>query len=216
MTPVRALVLCDDQWHPAADVRRGLNALAEASFDFEFVANGHAWSAEQLKNFPLVVVAKTNHICATDQQPWLTRESQGAFRDFVRRGGGLFLIHGGTCYKDLPEMRGVTGGAFLRHPEPCPVTLEPKPGHALTVGVPGFTVSDEHYVVALDAGDADVFLHSRSEHGVQPAGWTRAEGAGRVCALTPGHNAAVWQHAEFQKLLRNGLNWLAPESPKSK
>jgi type 1 glutamine amidotransferase len=209
MTPLRALVLCADQWHPAADVRRGFYALAAARFDFTFVENGQEFSPEQLRDFPLVVVAKANHICATDQRPWLTKERQGAFRDFVRHGGGLFLIHGGNCYKDLPEMRGVTGGAFLSHPDQCPVTVEPKAGHALTTGVNSFTAQDEHYLMALDATDADVFLHTRSQHGVQPGGWTRSEGDGRVCALTLGHNPEVWLHPDFQKLLRNGLAWLA-------
>jgi type 1 glutamine amidotransferase len=44
---------------------------------------------------------------------------------------------------------------------------------------------------------------------VQPAGWTRAEGAGRVCVLTPGHNLEVWLHPEFQKLLLNACRWTA-------
>jgi type 1 glutamine amidotransferase len=160
-----------------------------------------------------VVVAKANHLCATDQTPWLTAEAQSAFRDFVRAGGGLLLVHAGTCYKDLPEMRAVTGGAFMSHPEPCLVGIEPKPGHPLTRGVNSFAVKDEHYVMALDATDADVFLNSRSEHGVQPAGWTRNEGDGRVYALTPGHNLEVWLNAEFQKLLSNALCWTAKINP---
>jgi uncharacterized protein len=205
----RTLVFCDDQWHPGADVQRGFATLAETPFDFEFVADGKRWTLDQLKNFSRVVVAKANHRCATDQAPWLTTETQGMFRDYVRNGGGLFLIHGGTCYKDLPEMRGVTGGAFLQHPEQCAVALEPKTGHPLTTRVNSFQACDEHYHVTLDVQDAEVFLHSRSAHGVQPAGWTRTEGRGRVCVLTPGHTAEVWSHPEFQKLLRNGLNWLA-------
>ena len=209
MTPLRALVLCADQWHPAADVRRGFDALAEAKFDFTFVENSRGFSLEQLRNFPLVIVAKANHICATDQRPWLTEESQGAFRDFVQHGGGLLLIHGGTCYKDLPEMRGVTGGAFLSHPDQCSVAIEPQIGHALTTGVNSFSAQDEHYLMTLDDAQADVFLRMGSRHGLQPAGWTRMEGGGRVCVLTPGHNVEVWLHSEFQKLLRNGLHWLA-------
>jgi type 1 glutamine amidotransferase len=205
----RTLVFCDDQWHPATDVQRGLEALGPSPFAFEFVANGGEWSSPQLNDFPVVIVAKANHLHANDQRPWLTEQTQGALRDFVRRGGGLFLLHGGTCYKDLPEMRGVTGGAFLRHPEQGPVTLEPLAAHPLTMGVSPFVITDEHYVMALDANDADVFLEARSEHGVQPAGWTRQESDGRVCVLTPGHSVAVWLHPEFQKLLRNGLNWLA-------
>ena len=203
------LVLCDDAWHPAAVIQRGLAALADARFNFEFVTHGAQWSATMMNEFPLVVVVKANHLCAMDQTPWLTLKTQSAFREFVQRGGGLLLLHAGTCYKDLPEMRGVTGGTFLSHPEQSPVTIEPKAGHPITDGVEKFTMQDEHYVMTLDDAAADVFLHSRSEHGVQPSGWTRSEGFGRVCVLTPGHNIEVWLHPSFQKLLLNTLRWVA-------
>lgn len=206
---LRTLVLCDDAWHPADVVQRGLNALADSRFVFEFVTGDSKWPLAMLKEFPLVIVAKANHLCAEDQTPWLAGETQHAFRDFVVQGGGLFLVHAGTCYKDLAEMRGVTGGAFLSHPDQCLVTVEPKIGHRLAAGVNSFAARDEHYLVTLDDARADVFLHTRSSHGLQPAGWTRFEGSGQVCVLTPGHNVEVWLHPEFQKLLRNGLHWLA-------
>ena len=107
-------------------------------------------------------------------------------------------------------MRNIAGGTFVSHPEPCLVTIELEAGHPLGLGVRSFTEMDEHYNIAFDASDAQVFAHSRSAHGVQPAGWIRLDGAGRVCVLTPGHNMAVWQRIEFQRLLQNGLNWLAP------
>lgn len=44
---------------------------------------------------------------------------------------------------------------------------------------------------------------------MQQGGWWREEGDGRVCVLTPGHNAEVWVHPEFQTLLRNALLWCA-------
>ena len=209
---MRALVLCDDAWHPAAMVQRGLDSLAGTRFDFEFNARGDQWSPTMMQEFPLVIVAKANHVCSTDQNPWLTMETQFAFDKYVRRGGGLFLIHGGTCYKDLPEMRGVTGGAFLHHPNQCLVTVEPVVGHALVEGVKPFVGWDEHYFTARDDLQADVFLHTRSIHGEQPAGWTRAEGDGRVCVLTPGHNEEIWLHPDFEKLLGNCLHWLAKEN----
>jgi type 1 glutamine amidotransferase len=89
------------------------------------------------------------------------------------------------------------------------VTIEPRSGHPLTKEVAAFTVRDEHYFMAMNDVAVDVFLHSRSEHGVQPAGWTRSEGEGRVCVLTPGHNLEVWLHPSFQKLLLNALRWSA-------
>ena len=207
---LRTLVLCDDAWHPAEVVQRGLNALADSRFAFEFITHGGDWSAAVMEEFPLVVVAKANHRCATDQASWLTAENEMAFPEFVQRGGGLLVLHGGTTgYKTLLHMRQSLGGVFLTHPDQCPVTVEPKSGHPMTVGVKRFTEQDEHYFMAMDDAQADVFMHTRSEHGVQPAGWTRTEGNGRVCVLTPGHNVAVWLNLEFQKLLRNGLQWLA-------
>ena len=202
--------MCDDAWHPAEVLQRGFGLLADSTFAFEFVKHGANWSPAVMNEFPLVVVGKANHLCSTDQRPWLAGGSQSAFPQFVQGGGGLVLVHAGTCYKELSEMRAVIGGAFLQHPDQCPVTVEPKAGHPLTADVSKFTVSDEHYFMALDDPQADVFLHSRSEHGVQPAGWTRtATGGGRVCALTPGHNLEVWLHPEFQKLLLNALRWTA-------
>ena len=208
-SPIHILVLCDDAWHPGKTIRRGLNALAEPRFKFEFLADGNEWSPALMQNFPIVIVAKANHLCSTNKTPWLITDSQVAFKHFVQQGGGLLFIHAGTCYKDLPEMRGVTGGAFMSHPDQCPIILEPKLDHPLTKGVNSFTEKDEHYIMTLDDAAADVFLYSRSEHGVQPAGWTRTEGAGRVCVLTPGHNVEVWLQTPFQRLLLNALRWTA-------
>jgi type 1 glutamine amidotransferase len=206
---VRVLVLCGDQWHPAADVRLGFNALSDARFDFDYAVDCGQGAVALLREYSVVIVVKVNHRSASDQSPWLTVTTQSAVRDFVSHGGGLFLIHGGTCYKDLPEMCGVAGGAFLKHPDECPVTVEPMSGHQMTAGVNRFTERDEQYFVELNAADAKVFLFSRSQHGMQPAGWTRTVGNGRVCVLTSGHNRAVWMHPEFEKLLRNGLIWLS-------
>jgi type 1 glutamine amidotransferase len=212
MSGRRTLVLCGDCWHPAETVRRGLAALPANGFEFEFSETGTA-AAETLRNFSLVVLAKANLISPTDRREWLTADSPGGLADYVRRGNGLLIIHGGTSrYGGLPAMRALAGGAFLNHPPECDVTLEPQPAHELARGVDAFTVCDEHYAMAFEGSPADVFLNSRSEHGVQPAGWTRSAGNGRICVLTPGHNLAVWRHPSFQKLLLNTLRWTAKMS----
>jgi type 1 glutamine amidotransferase len=116
-------------------------------------------------------------------------------------------VHSGTVCAELPVLRSLIGGAFIRHPKQCPVTVEPQEGHPLTAGSTPFTCVDEHYVMELDDTQADVFLTTTSEHGSQPGGWTRTEGKGRVCVLTPGHNVEVWLHPSFQTLLHNALRW---------
>lgn len=161
-----------------------------------------------MSEYPLTVLAKANITSSKVEKPWLTQETQPGFLDYVRGGGGLVVVHAGTCrYEELNVMNDLIGGAFTRHPDQCEVRIEPRNGHPVTAGVLPFAMKDEHYFIEMDAQDADLFMHSHSEHGVQPAGWSRTEGLGRVCVLTPGHNLEVWLHPEFQKLLANALRW---------
>lgn len=207
---IQVLVLGGDEWHSAEAVRRGLTPLANSGFNLTFLEDTTAWSATRLNGFQLVVLAKANMISPQDKRPWLMPDSDTAIRDFVWRGNGLVVVHGGLSgYDILPGMRGAFGGAFLHHPPQCLVVVKPTPEHPLTGDVEPFTVTDEHYEVVLDDPRADVFLHSYSKHGRQPAGWSRAEGDGRVCVLTPGHNIEVWLHPYFQALLGNSMRWAA-------
>src|SRR5262249_22974907 len=133
---------------------------------------------------------------------------EAAFVDYVRRGNGLLVIHSGSAgYEHTLVLRGLMGGGFIRHPQQCPVTVVPQQGHPLTRGCEAVTRKGEHYLMAQDDTAADVFMTTQSEHGTQPGGWTRTEGAGRVCMLTPGHNVEVWLHPSYQALILNGLRW---------
>lgn len=209
---MRLLVFCDDTFHPAATVCAGLAPLATAGFDFDWVEDATGWNPAELGRYEVALLAKSNVLSHGDKTPWLAGNAEFIFRDHGARGGGLVVVHSGTAsYKEVAPVRAVLGGVFLSHPPACAVTVEPRPGHPLTAGVAGpFTVVDEHYQMTVDDARADVFLHSRSVHGVQPAGWTRTEGKGRVCVLTPGHNPEVWLHPSFQQLLINALRWVAP------
>lgn len=201
------LVLCDDHHHPGSTVRGGLAPLAERAFDFDWVQDASGWSAQTLSNYPLVILSKSNDVSQADQTPWVTPEVERAFSAYVRGGGGLLALHSGTVYKDTDVLRPLLGGVFDHHPPQCPVTVEPEAHHPLTIGVQPFTVQDEHYFMMLDDDEADVFLTTTSQNGTQPGGWTRTEGEGRVCVLTPGHNLEVWLHRSFQALLYNAIHW---------
>jgi uncharacterized protein len=205
---MRTLVLCDDYWHPARTARAGLGALHDSGCELDWIEHAGEWSAERMAEYPLVVLTKANNISATDQQPWVTEMVEQAFLEYVRNGNGLLAIHSGTAgYTQTPVLRGLLGGVFVSHPPQCEVTIEPSANHPLTAGSAAFTLKDEHYHMALDDAHADLFLTTTSEHGTQPAGWTRHEGAGRVAVLTPGHNVEIWLHPDFQTLIGNALRW---------
>jgi type 1 glutamine amidotransferase len=209
---MRTLVLCDDRWHPAQTPRAGLEALGDCGFEFDWIENAGEWSAERMAGYPLVILTKANNVSATDHRAWVTEEVEQAFLDYVRRGNGLLAVHSGTAgYDQMAVLRGLLGGVFVKHPPQCPVTVEPKIGHPLTAGSVPFTLKDEHYFMALDDAQADIFLTTTSEQGEQPGGWTRTEGHGRICVLTPGHNVEIWLHPSFQVLLRNALCWCSQQ-----
>ncbi len=205
---MKTLVLCDDYWHPAWVPRKGLGALTRNEFTFDWIENARDWSPETMLRYSLVILTKSNNVSATDQTSWMTDTVQTAFSDFVRRGNGLLAIHSGTAgYDQMRVLRSLLGGVFTHHPEQCPVTVTPRVGHPLSKGSTPFTLTDEHYFMALDDPQADVFMTTASEHGEQPGGWRRVEGTGRVVVLTPGHNLQVWLHPSFQTLLLNSLRW---------
>ncbi len=207
---MKVLVICDDRWHPAETARAGLAPLAHAGYEFDFLEDATDWSAEDMADYPVVLFTKSNNVTATNVDHWMTDEVEQAFVDYVEAGGGLLVVHSGTAeYRDTQTLRPLMGGVFTHHPQQCPVTVEPLADHPLTVGSESFTLVDEHYFMEMADVEVDHFLTTTSEHGEQPAGWTRQVGNGRVCVLTPGHNVEVWLDPPYQTLLQNGLLWCA-------
>jgi type 1 glutamine amidotransferase len=211
---MKALVLCDDFWHPARVPREGLAALGDCGYTFDFIENAADWSAEKMNAYPLVIFSKSNNVTATDPRTWMSEATEQAFEQYVRAGGGLLVVHSGAAgYEQTPTLRRLMGGVFTHHPPQCDVTITPVAGAApaLTAGVTPFTVKDEHYHMTFEDPQAVIFMHTTSEHGRQPGGWTRSVGAGHVCMLTPGHNLEVWMAPAYQTLLRNSMRWCSKQ-----
>lgn len=205
---MRILVLCGDVWHPPEIPRRGLGTLAGSEFTFDWIEDAWDWTPEIMAAYPLVVLTKSDNVSVADKSNWMTDTAQAAFSGYVRRGNGLIAIHSGTAeYEQKPVIRDLLGGVFLHHPEQCPVTMSPQPDHPLCSGIAPFTLQDEHYFMALDDPQADVFMTTSSLNGQQPGAWRREAGNGRVAVLTPGHNLDVWLHTSYQALLINMIRW---------
>jgi uncharacterized protein len=208
-TETRVLVLCDDQWHSAQTARLGLKPIEKnGTFTFDYIEDTQDWSEEKMMEYQLVILTKSNNVSSTNHAPWMTSDVENAFLNYFHTGNGLLIIHSGTAdYRECSVLRGITGGAFASHPEQCEITVTPKTQNPFKLDLASFTIFDEHYMMDLDDKSANVFLTTSSEHGVQPAGWTRNEGSGRVCVLTPGHNLEVWLHPSYQELINKALFW---------
>ncbi|MBV7336646.1 ThuA domain-containing protein [Chloroflexi bacterium TSY] len=205
---MRTLVLCDDSAHPAALTRDGLLGLADCGYEFDWQEDPDEWSAERMNDYPLVIFSKANNRSQSDSAPWATEGIGTSFVNYVAHGNSILFLHSGTAlYNNAPSLCHLMGGIFVGHPAQCPVTVEPHEGHRLTAGSNAFTGKDEHYMMEMNDPNVDHFLDTTSEHGTQPGGWTRTQGKGRVCVLTPGHNLEIWHHPSYQTLLRNCLDW---------
>ena len=106
-------------------------------------------------------------------------------------------------------MRKLMGGFFLTHPEGLPpVKYAPILGNSICKGVEPFAIEDEQYICSVDIDRVNPFLMANtSERGATVAGWTRFEGDGLVCVLTPGHTQEVLLQKNMQRLLKNAAEW---------
>src|SRR5574339_121232 len=121
---MKALVLCDDYWHPARIPREGLAALEGTEVAFDWVEDAREWSTDPMMAYPLVILTKSNNVSAGDRTGWMTDAVQATFAEYVRKGNGLLAIHSGTAeYENTPVLRNLLGGVFHHHPAQCPVSI---------------------------------------------------------------------------------------------
>ena len=224
---MKALLICDDHAHPGEVPIRGTAPLAEKGIDIEIMEDASYFDPAALPGYDVVIMVKCDHISPTDHTSWKTDAVQDAFIEYVENGGGLLVIHNGTVPGDnTQKLDKLAGCRFAFHPNDCPVTVQALKPHPITEGVEMFTEDDEHYRLEILAEDIDIFLASyappqgsKAKYDTEPyfnvpacisaAGYTRTQGKGRVCVLTPGHNHNVWANASFQRLVENAIKWCA-------
>lgn len=144
---------------------------------------------------------------------------------FLKRGGGLVLIHAATWTKPDPssEVAALTGvGGFTRWREGL-LELEVKTDHAIGRGLPARIVfRDEAYwppTPPLASGDIEVVAATRPAHegssspDPQPLFWTRTQGRGRVFGCVLGHYNWTFDDPYFRLLLLRGMAWAVGDSP---
>lgn len=184
---MRVLVISDDTWHPAEVIEMGLAPL-NGKFDMTYIRTAKdILTPEYLRGFDVAVVCKGDCINGGNHEPWfeegVTEVMPQDFKRYVEGGGGFIALHAGNCFREGDSMTELTGNYFIGHPPRCQVSLrfERTP---LTEGAEDFTERDEHYQIAVAAGDAAPFAYSVSETGGRrraiPGCWA---GAGWECIL---------------------------------
>jgi type 1 glutamine amidotransferase len=131
---------------------------------------------------------------------------------FVRRGGGLVVLHGASNgFVRWPAWGPLIGARFVRHPPFGRGTVSVA-GDVTTTGVPArFTVADEFYAFDRNPRGTGATVVARVAGGDRrPLAWRRAEGRGRVFHDALGHPDAAWADGDPRlALVRGGLRWAA-------
>ena len=216
---MKILLLCDDRYHPGNVPITGLAPLKEKGFTIEAILNAGEFDPVMLKDYPVVIISKSDHISHQDHNSWKTDAIQDAFVAYVENGGGLIVNHSGTVRGEgTDKLDRLAGCRFLHHPPTCPVWVQPLKPHPITQGVEAFLEDDEHYYVEILAPDVDMLAAAYApgyvgEDGkpgsITAAVYVRTQGKGRVCVLTPGHTPDAWANPNYQQMMANAISWCA-------
>lgn len=214
---MKVLLVCDDLWHPAEVIERGLKTMDQEDMEFDFVKTAKdILSPAFVARYDVLVNCSGGAINAANSNPWfeptVTEFGPEEIRDYVRNGGAFVAVHAALTIggRDHPEpaYTEVIGCTFLGHPLREMTHVQVTEHNAITDGVEDFDERDEHYQIAVTAKDAKPFLSTTSEHGgTFISGYSREFGRGRVVVLTPGHTLAVWENPNFRKLFKNAIRW---------
>ena len=221
----KILVLCDDRWHPAEIVEKGLELLKTQGYQFDIIKDAKSmFTSKMLSEYSIVLCSKSNNISAENMEPWfeegVTKVGPKEFKTFVENGGMFLAVHSGAAFSETswrqeerfrrPCMEYVDflGCTFHGHPKICPVGVRvTNLSHPFVKEAEDFTEYDEHYQIKIAADDVQIFLETSSVPGETcPAGYVRTVGKGKVIVLTPGHTSEVWENENFQRIIKNILS----------
>src|SRR6202171_6110761 len=142
-----------------------------------------------------VLIAASDHHLQPKQAAQLT--------NFVRRGGGLVLLHGTLAtWAETGELADLARWAPTG---PAPLTelvVHPDPAHPLTQRLaPDMKFTDELYLSEGPPSDAAVILRTSWHFTEQVVAYEAGFGAGRFVHIGLGHQPSTYEDASFLKLL---------------
>lgn len=149
-------------------------------------------------------------ILADTSQPISSRQAS-LLRAFVRRGGGLVLLHGTlAAWSSLEPIRELAGWMPSGPAQSTELVLKPNPEHPVTQSLnPEWRVRDELYLSEGPPLDADVLLRTSWRFTEQVVAYTRRHGDGHFVYL----GLAASEDPNFQRLLARLLMFAAGRQP---
>lgn len=156
---------------------------------------------------PRVLLAASDHHLQAGEAARLT--------DFVRRGGGLVLLHGTLAnWSETGELAELARWAPTG---PAPLTelvVRADRSHPLTQRLgPELKLTDELYLSEGPPSDGAVILRTSWHFTDQVVAYERSFGAGRFVHIGLGHEPSTYEDVSFQKLMHRTLLFAAGQEP---
>lgn len=144
--------------------------------------------------------------------------------EYVRKGGGLMVVHGGIVMQNNSKLfSNLVGGSFDYHPPQQEVTLKPvDPEHPLMKAFGGkpFVHIDEPYLFngayskknfrPLLYMDTDELSNKPRpiDEKIKYVSWIKRFGKGRVFYVSPSHNAQSFEDPRLLKFYLDGIQYV--------
>jgi type 1 glutamine amidotransferase len=144
--------------------------------------------------------------------------------NFVKKGGGLMVVHGGiTMQNNSLAFSNLVGGSFDYHPQQQEISLELyEPNHVLVKAFEGkpFVHVDEAYLFnkAYTKKDFRPLLYMDTnkltgkkepiEENIRYVSWIKRYGKGRVFYVSPAHNAQSFEDVRLLKFFLDGAQYV--------
>ena len=151
-------------------------------------------------------------------------EFEGNLLDFVKKGGGLAVLHGGIVMQNnSTEISEMIGGSFDYHPPQQEIELQiAESNHPLTKAFEGasFTHYDEPYffknayaqkdfrpMLYMEISRIEKVRHKTNDK-ISYVSWIKKYGKGRVFYVSPSHNAQSYENKRLLKYYLNGMQYV--------
>jgi len=160
-----------------------------------------------------------------DMMPTITADEEAALLAFLKRGGGLVVLHHTICGRqESAAFERIVGGKFLSKPETRDGRELPRsiptagvkytvhiadPKHPITRGMTDFTIEDELYSNMIVDPNDHVLLTTDEPRSTKAIAWTRREGKARVVFIQPGHDSKAYADANYRIIVERAVKWAA-------
>ncbi len=189
--------------------------LAGRQHDYEHMARPLLHALERTHHFEIETEADLDSLSnagvllAASDGP-LIYEHALRLDEFVRRGGGLVLLHGTLATWSVHEPIAAIAGWQLGQASPLTELVVSTVEHPLTDRLPReMRIEDELYLAEGPPADANVLLRASWRYTDQVVAYERKHGEGRFVHIGLGHHADTYTNADFQKLVHRAVMFAA-------